>query len=207
MLAIDVRGLHKNYGPLTAVDGLSFQVRSGEVFAGGTGGVGLTATATEWFIPEGATGTWFDLYVLVGNPSASDAELQVTYLLPNGSSFETVPGARAKPSHHLGQGGGSAAGVDRRVGVRGDNGLAEGAIAIDEDLVVERGDQDLPSASRDRRDRWRGDDCWSDDDNGNRQDPSRTKTTVAEHDVPPQTPLRSTTATPMPISTIRARLR
>jgi hypothetical protein len=64
-----------------------YLTRDDEVFAGGTGGAGLPAPALEWFVPEGATGTFFDLYVLVGNPNTSAAQLEVTYLLPDGTSF------------------------------------------------------------------------------------------------------------------------
>ena len=37
-------------------------------FAAGHGGAGVTAPALKWFLAEGATGNFFDLYVLVGNP-------------------------------------------------------------------------------------------------------------------------------------------
>ena len=37
-------------------------------FAAGHGGAGVTATALKWFLAEGATGNFFDLYVLVANP-------------------------------------------------------------------------------------------------------------------------------------------
>ena len=58
----------------------------GQPFAAGHDGAGLPALATEWFVPEGATGSFFDLYILIGNPSTSDAPLSVTYLLPDGAS-------------------------------------------------------------------------------------------------------------------------
>jgi WD40-like Beta Propeller Repeat len=57
-------------------------------FAGGTGGAGIPQPGTHWFVAEGATGTFFDLYLLIGNPSASDAAVTVTYLLENGTSFD-----------------------------------------------------------------------------------------------------------------------
>ena len=40
-------------------------------FAAGHGGAGVTSTALKWFLAEGATGSFFDLYVLVANPNAS----------------------------------------------------------------------------------------------------------------------------------------
>jgi hypothetical protein len=57
-------------------------------FAGGTAGAGIAAPATEWFVAEGATGAFFDLYILIGNPSTQDANVTITYLLPGGINFD-----------------------------------------------------------------------------------------------------------------------
>jgi hypothetical protein len=57
-------------------------------FAGGTGGAGLPQPATHWFVAEGATGSFFDLYILIGNPSAQDANVTVTYLLADGTTID-----------------------------------------------------------------------------------------------------------------------
>ena len=59
----------------------------GQPFAGGTASAGIAASATQWFIAEGATGTFFDLYILIGNPSAGNADVTITYLLPDGTSI------------------------------------------------------------------------------------------------------------------------
>jgi hypothetical protein len=56
-------------------------------FAAGHGGAGVTAPALRWFLAEGATGSFFDLFVLVSNPAATPAEINVTYLLPSGAPF------------------------------------------------------------------------------------------------------------------------
>ena len=42
----------------------------GQAFAAGHNSAGVTAPATRWFLAEGATGSFFDLYVLIANPSA-----------------------------------------------------------------------------------------------------------------------------------------
>ena len=63
---------------------------AGQPFAGGTASAGITAPATQWFIAEGATGTFFDLYILIGNPSLANAAVTVTYLLPDGTSIDKV---------------------------------------------------------------------------------------------------------------------
>jgi hypothetical protein len=53
-------------------------------FAAGHGGAGVTETALKWFLAEGATGPFFDLYVLVSNPNPAGSDLRVTYLFPSG---------------------------------------------------------------------------------------------------------------------------
>jgi hypothetical protein len=60
----------------------------GQPFAGGAASAGISAAATQWFIAEGATGAFFDLYILIGNPSPGSANVTVTYLLPDGTSIE-----------------------------------------------------------------------------------------------------------------------
>src|SRR5262249_6826947 len=51
-----------------------------QVWAGGTDSAGATALATRWFLAEGATGGFFDTYILVGNPNPTDANIRATYL-------------------------------------------------------------------------------------------------------------------------------
>ena len=58
----------------------------GQTFGAGHASAGVTAPATSWFLAEGATGSYFDLFVLIANPSSQDAQVRATYLLPNGSS-------------------------------------------------------------------------------------------------------------------------
>jgi hypothetical protein len=57
----------------------------GRFFGAGHNGAAVTAPATRWFLAEGATGPYFDLYVLVANPSATAAEVRATFLLPDGT--------------------------------------------------------------------------------------------------------------------------
>jgi hypothetical protein len=57
----------------------------GQPFGAGHAGVGVTAAQPRWFLAEGATGSFFDLYFLIANPSASDTQVRVTYLLPDGA--------------------------------------------------------------------------------------------------------------------------
>ena len=47
---------------------------------------GVPAAATQWFLAEGATGSFFDLYVLVANPGNTDAQVEAVYARPDGST-------------------------------------------------------------------------------------------------------------------------
>ncbi len=60
----------------------------------GTNSAGIRAPATDWFLAEGATGPYFDLFVLVANPGATEARVEATFLLPDGATIvkaHTVP--------------------------------------------------------------------------------------------------------------------
>jgi hypothetical protein len=53
-------------------------------FTAGHAASAVTAPALEWFLAEGATGGFFDEYILLANPSTSAARVQIDYLLPDG---------------------------------------------------------------------------------------------------------------------------
>jgi hypothetical protein len=61
----------------------------GEPFRAGHGGAGVTELATHWYLAEGSTGSFFDTYVLLVNPGPNDAEIKLTYLLPDGVTATT----------------------------------------------------------------------------------------------------------------------
>jgi uncharacterized repeat protein (TIGR03803 family) len=68
--------------------------RAGQPFAAGHASAGVTAPALEWFLPEGATGAFFDMFVLVANPNPTPASITAEYLLLGGGSLTktyTVP--------------------------------------------------------------------------------------------------------------------
>lgn len=54
--------------------------RDGQLFTAGHNSAGLASTNTRWFLAEGATGDYFDTFVLVANPGETPADLRVTYL-------------------------------------------------------------------------------------------------------------------------------
>jgi hypothetical protein len=58
----------------------------GQVFGAGHASAGVTQARTRWFLAEGNTGPYFDLFVLVANPSLTPAPITATFLLPDGST-------------------------------------------------------------------------------------------------------------------------
>lgn len=60
------------------------------LFNGGHESAGVTAPSTSWFLAEGATGPFFDMYVLIGNPNAGAVNVTLTYLLVGGGTVQTV---------------------------------------------------------------------------------------------------------------------
>jgi hypothetical protein len=61
--------------------------RPGQPFAAGHESAGIAAPATEWFLAEGATGSFFDLFVLIANPGLQPAQVSVDYLLQGGGTL------------------------------------------------------------------------------------------------------------------------
>jgi Tol biopolymer transport system component len=60
---------------------------TGQVFGAGHAGSGVTAANPRWFLAEGATGAFFDMYYLIANPSTQATNVRITYLLPSGEAF------------------------------------------------------------------------------------------------------------------------
>ena len=62
--------------------------RGGQLFTAGHDSVGLAAPATRWLLAEGATGPYFDLFILLANPSSTDAQVRLRFLLDDGTVIE-----------------------------------------------------------------------------------------------------------------------
>lgn len=62
--------------------------RGGQLFTAGHDSVGLSAPATRWLLAEGATGPYFDLFILLANPSSTDAQVRLRFLLDDGTVIE-----------------------------------------------------------------------------------------------------------------------
>ena len=59
----------------------------GRLFNAGHESAGITAPARQWFMAEGSTGRYFDLFVLIANPNDTAADVRLTYLLTDGRTF------------------------------------------------------------------------------------------------------------------------
>jgi hypothetical protein len=65
----------------------------GHQFGAGHESAGVTAPSTSWFLAEGATvrafgstGSFFNMYILIANPTPAAASVTTTYLLPDGTT-------------------------------------------------------------------------------------------------------------------------
>jgi hypothetical protein len=68
-----------------------------KIWEAGTGGTGVTAPANRWFFGEGATGDFFDAWILLSNPGSTDSTVTVRYVADGGADVtrtHTVPAGR-----------------------------------------------------------------------------------------------------------------
>jgi hypothetical protein len=86
LASTDVAATIASDHPVIVERAMYFSV-GGQSFTAGHAGVGVTAPANRWFLAEGATGSFFDLFVLIANPGADSSALSVSYLLPSGERF------------------------------------------------------------------------------------------------------------------------
>ncbi|HTV01453.1 MAG TPA: hypothetical protein VMF13_12970 [Luteitalea sp.] len=66
----------------------------GRPLGAGHESAGVTAASNQWFLAEGATGDFFDLFILIANPQVTPAAVQADFLLPSGQVITrqyTVP--------------------------------------------------------------------------------------------------------------------
>ncbi len=59
-------------------------------FSGGHESAGVTRPSTNWFLAEGATGSFFTTFVLLSNPNATPAAVTLTYLREGGGTVTSV---------------------------------------------------------------------------------------------------------------------
>lgn len=71
--------------PITVERAMYFG-NSVRLFNGGHEAAAVAGPATSWFVAEGRTGPFFDMYLLLANPGTSAATATITFLLPGGGT-------------------------------------------------------------------------------------------------------------------------
>jgi hypothetical protein len=89
LAATDVSAVFTSTGGPIVVERAMYLSRPGAPFLAGHAGAGMVAPGTTWWFAEGATGSFFDSFLLVLNPSPTDATLEIEYLLPHGDPVRT----------------------------------------------------------------------------------------------------------------------
>ena len=87
LAATDVSAVVESPVDLPIVVERAMYLSSRRQFEGGHASAGITTPSPDWFLAEGATGTYFDMYVLIANPSRADTTAHVDYLLSDGTSI------------------------------------------------------------------------------------------------------------------------
>jgi hypothetical protein len=77
-------------GTPIVVERAMYMSRPDALLAAGHESAGVTAPATHWFLAEGATGPFFDCYILLANPTVSPADVRMTYLVEGGGTRTRV---------------------------------------------------------------------------------------------------------------------
>ena len=67
------------------VERAMYMTVNGRVFAAGHDSAGVTAPQVSWFLAEGSSGSFFDLFILLANPTSTATTVEVTYLLSGGT--------------------------------------------------------------------------------------------------------------------------
>jgi hypothetical protein len=70
-------------------------------FAAGHESGAVTAPSLQWFLAEGATGPFFDLFLLLANPGDQAAAVTVRYLLADGSVIEKAYSVRGRSRQNI----------------------------------------------------------------------------------------------------------
>lgn len=72
--------------PIIAERAMYFTTDPNQPFTGGHDSAGVTAASGHWFFAEGATGSFFNMFLLLANPDATNtANVTVSYLLTDGT--------------------------------------------------------------------------------------------------------------------------
>ena len=113
--AVDVSGeFHSINGTPIIVERAMYLSRGGELWTAGIDGTGVTALGTNWFLAEGSTGTFFDTFVQVANPStdARPDPRDVPAAVRRSAGAARLHRAGPRPPDHPGRAGRSGTGGD-----------------------------------------------------------------------------------------------
>ena len=85
------------------VERAMYMSHPGQPFSAGHESAGVVAPARAWFLAEGATGPFFDMFILMANPSTSAAEVEARYLTSTGTVLpEALHAGGTEPHDDLG---------------------------------------------------------------------------------------------------------
>ncbi len=86
LAATDVSGVLQSLNGVPIIVERAMYSSAAGTFAAGHDSAGVTSPSLEWFFAEGATGSFFDTFILMANPNASVANVTATFLLPSGAT-------------------------------------------------------------------------------------------------------------------------
>ena len=93
--------------PVIAERAMYFASVPGKFWGGGHVNTGTTTPSTTWFHAEGATGTFFNTFILLSNPFSTPATVELQFLLQSGEVItraKTVPGNQRLTINPAGEG-------------------------------------------------------------------------------------------------------
>jgi hypothetical protein len=74
--------------PVIAERAMYFASQPGRLWSGGHANTGIAAPSTSWFHAEGATGAFFNTFILLSNPQDAPAHVTLRFLLSTGEVIE-----------------------------------------------------------------------------------------------------------------------
>jgi hypothetical protein len=83
------------------VERAMYLTAGGLLYGAGHESAGIRAPQTNWYFAEGATGSFFDLFILIGNPTDVDAQITATFLFDDGTTCTTPATVGAKSRYNI----------------------------------------------------------------------------------------------------------
>jgi len=116
--------------PIVAERSMYFGTTATRLWSGGHSSGGVSAPSRRWFYAEGATGSFFDTFILLSNPQLTAAHVTMEYLLPNGT---VITAAKIVPAR-----GRLTVSIDNEADVRLRAATVSTRITSDVPIVTER---------------------------------------------------------------------